>query len=96
MKTGIYCIRVGGGEGAGGFQYDDVMPRFQARSSAAHTIQKHNARKQTFLDMEKRSPVFENAGLCVEGQIRFENATCGRRFFKYEKKYPFSKLPSYM
>ena len=30
--------------------------------------------------------VFENTRLRVEGQIRFENARCVRRLFKYRKK----------
>ena len=62
------------------FKYDDVMPRFKTRSSA-HTIRKRYVWMQLFLNTEKKSSIFENTRLCVDGQIRFKNATCGRRFF---------------
>ena len=42
---------------------------------------------------EKKPSVFENSRLRVDGQIRFKNATCGRRFFlKAEEKSPLSKI----
>ena len=62
------------------FKYDDVMPRFKARSSA-HTIRKRYVWTQMFLNTEKKTSVFENTRLRVNGQIRFKNATCGRRLF---------------
>ena len=62
------------------FKYDDVMPRFRACSSS-HTIGKRCVWTQIFLNAEKKISVFENTRLRVDGQIRFKNATCGRRFF---------------
>ena len=62
------------------FKYDDVMPRFKARSSA-HTIRKRYVWTQIFLNTEKRTSVFENTRLRMDGEIRFKNATCGRRLF---------------
>ena len=62
------------------FKYDDVMPMFKARSSA-HTIRKRYVWTQIFLNTEKNTSVFENTRLRVDGQIRFKNATCGRRYF---------------
>ena len=50
-----------------------------------------------FLNTEKNTSVFENTRLPVDGQIRFKNATCGRRLFlNTEKKSPFSKIPGYV
>ena len=34
-----------------------------------------------FLNTEKKPSVFENTRLRVDGQMRFKNATCGRRLF---------------
>ena len=62
------------------FKYDDVMPRFKARSSA-HTIRKRYVWTQIFLNTEKKISVFKNTRLRVDCQIRFINATCGRAFF---------------
>ena len=62
------------------FKYDDVMPRFKARSSP-HTIRKGYVWPQIFWKNAKKNTVFENTRLRVDGQIRFKNATCGRRFF---------------
>ena len=46
-----------------------------------------------FLNREKKISVLENTRLHVNGQIRFKNATCGRRhFLNKAKKSPFSKL----
>ena len=59
---------------------DDVISRFRACSSA-HTIRKHYVWMQIFVNTEEKTSVFENTGLGVDGQIRFKNATCGRRFF---------------
>ena len=36
---------------------------------------------QIYLNTEEKVSFFENTRLPVDGQIRFENATCGRRFF---------------
>ena len=62
------------------FKCDDVMPRFKARSSA-HAIRKRYVWTQSFLNTEKKTSVFENTLLRVDGQIRFKKATCGRRSF---------------
>ena len=62
------------------FKYDDVMPRFKARSSA-HTIRKRYVWTQIFLNTEKKISVFENTRLRVDSQIRFKIAMCGRRYF---------------
>ena len=56
------------------------MPMFKARSSA-HMIRKRFVWTQIFLNTEKNISVFENTRLRVDGQIRFKNATCGRRYF---------------
>ena len=71
----MYRVRVDGRKPEV-FKYDDAMPRFYARSSA-HTIRK----AQIYLNTEEKVSVFENTRLRVDGQIRFENTTCGRRFF---------------
>ena len=49
-----------------------------------------------FLNTEKKPSVFENTRLRVDGQMRFKNATCGRRlFFKYGgKNLRFRKYPA--
>ena len=67
------------------FKYDDVMPRFMPRSSA-HTIRKRYVWTQIFLSTEKKSSVFENTRLRVDGQIRFKNATYGHRLFLNTEK----------
>ena len=57
------------------------MPRFKARSSA-HTIRKRYVWTQIFLKYGGKSrPVYESTWIRVNGQIRFKNATCGRKFF---------------
>ena len=43
------------------FKYDDVMPRFKARSPA-HTIRKCYVWAEIFLNMEKKISVFEIPG----------------------------------
>ena len=53
------------------FKYDDVMPRFKARSSA-HTIQKRYVWTEIFLDTEKKISVFENTQLRVDSQITIQ------------------------
>ena len=63
------------------FKYDDIMLRFKGRSSA-HTIRKRYMWTQIFFKIRrKKITVFENTRIRVDGQIRFKNATCGRRFF---------------
>ena len=75
------------------FKYDDVMPRFQARSSA-HMIRKRYVSKISW-NVEEKVSVFENTRLRVDGQIRLENATCGCRFFLNTEKYlRFRKYPA--
>ena len=59
------------------FKYDDVMPRFKARSSA-HTTRKRYVWTQIFLNTEKNISVFEKNRLRVDGQIRSKIATCRR------------------
>ena len=62
------------------------MPRFEACTSA-HTIQKRYLWMRIFLNTEENVSVFQNTRLRVDGQIRFENATCGRRvLLNTEKK----------
>ena len=55
-------------------------------------------KRQIYLNMEGKVSVFENTRLSVDGRIRFENGTCGRRFFlnTEKKKYPFSKILGYI
>ena len=74
------------------FKYDDVMPWFKACFSA-HTIRKRYLWTQIFLNAEKKISVFKNTRLRADGQIRFKNAVCGRRFFFQirRKISPFSK-----
>ena len=72
------------------------MPRFQACLSV-HTIRKRYVWTQIFLSTEEKVSVCENTRLRVDGQIRFESATCGRiLFLNTEKKSPFSKIPGYV
>ena len=49
-----------------------------------------------FFKYGEKISVFKNTRLCVDGQIRFKNATCGRRLsFKYGGKYlRFRKYPA--
>ena len=53
------------------FKYDDVMPRFKARSSA-HTIRKRYVWTEIFLNTEKKISVFENTQLSVDSQITIQ------------------------
>ena len=47
------------------FKYDDVMPRFKARSST-HTIRKRYVWTRIFLNTEGKVSVFENTRLRVD------------------------------
>ena len=47
------------------FKYDDVMPRFKARSSV-HTIRNRYVLTQIFLNTEEKISVFENTRLRVD------------------------------
>ena len=60
-------------------KYDDIMPSFWSRSSVGTFDSKYTDFFLVY--MEEKVSFFENIRLCVDGQIRFENATCGRRFF---------------
>ena len=63
----------------------------------SNTIQKRDMWTQIFfLNTEENISVLENIRLRVDGQIRFKNATCGRRFcFKYGgKNLCFRKYPA--
>ena len=55
-------------------------------------------RHSVFLNTQEKASVFENSPLHVDGPQRFENATCGRRFYSenMEEKSPFSKIPRYV
>ena len=59
------------------FKYDDVMPRFEARSSA-RMVRKCFVWTLIFFKHRGKSYVFENTWMRVDSQIRFESATCGR------------------
>ena len=56
--------------------------KYPATCGWSNTIQKRYVWTQIFfLNTEEKVSVFENTRLRVDGQIRFKNATCGRRFF---------------
>ena len=66
------------------FKYGEKNLRFRkypATCGWSNTVRKHYVWTQIFLNMEKKISVFENIRLRVDGQIRFKNATCGRRSF---------------
>ena len=58
--------------------------------ASAHTIRKRYVWTQIFLNTEKKTFVFENTRLRVDGQIRLNNATCGRRFFFFNAEEKIS------
>ena len=82
------------------FKYGEKNLRFRkypATCGWSNTIQKRYVWTQIFfLNTEEKVSVFENTRLRVDGQIRFKNATCGRRFFfKYGgKSLRFRKYPA--
>ena len=62
-----------------------------------HTIRKRYLWTQIFLNTEKKTSVFENTQLRVDGQIRLKNATCRwtQLSFKYGgKNLRFRKYPA--
>ena len=63
-------------------KYDDVLPKFRARSLHIQLEDATNGRRSV-LNTKKKYPLFSknNTRLRVDGQIGFKTATCGRRFF---------------
>ena len=69
------------------FKYDDVMPKFKARSSARIYSKTLRVDADFFKYGEKNFRFRKYpATIRVDGQIRFKNTTCGRSLFLNTKE----------
>ena len=75
LKTVTYRLRVDGRKR----RFSNTMTScLGSRLALWHN---YDSEVADLFNMEEKVSVFENTRLRVDGQIRFENATCGRRFF---------------
>ena len=94
LKTEIHRIRVDGWKRRFSLKYDDVMPRFNARS-LLHTIRKRYVWMEIFLNTKKKPPILKITGYVWTVKYDSKTLHLNADFFNYGgKNLRFRKYPA--